>query len=429
MAAAAALLVSALGLSLPTAAQALPGPSGPYTVSGKITFPASAPSNVRQARHQESTPGEQYPEYVGVDIDLYLPVPGTVQGWSLGEDGNVHYNASTGDWSVTGVGNANYQLSISVTLPHNGSARVPSKAIKVSGANVSAGTTAVNDNGRMTLVSVTCDYTVGAKKISAKNRSTGIVYPIVSGNRGWTGPHARCSQGADYGIYDISGNPPAGGYTVYFQQDGITEYYTGSEIGSLAAGDAATVVLKSWEGSQPQMMYGLAKPVVSTTPVVSGSMQAGATLKADAGKWTSGATKSYRWLRDGASISGATSTSYKLKSSDMGKKISFKVVGKKSGYWPAVRVTGAFLKSAKPSISGSREVGRTLKANPGSWAKGTKFGYQWYLGNTKISGATGASYKLTKSSAGHTIRVKVTGKKTGYTTVSRYSSKTGLIRK
>ena len=52
------------------------------------------------------------------------------------------------------------------------------------------------------------------------------------------------------------------------------------------------------------------------------------------------ATLTYRWLRNGKSISGATKKTYTLTSKDKGKKIAIKVTGKKK-YYATVAKTSA----------------------------------------------------------------------------------------
>ncbi len=87
------------------------------------------------------------------------------------------------------------------------------------------------------------------------------------------------------------------------------------------------------------------------------------------------------------------------------------------------------LKSATPKITGSAKVGKTLKVNKGSWTSGTKFTYQWFAGGKAIKGATKSSLKLTKSMKGKTIKVTVTGKKSGYGTVAKTSKSTKSVKK
>ena len=82
-----------------------------------------------------------------------------------------------------------------------------------------------------------------------------------------------------------------------------------------------------------------------------------------------------------------------------------------------------------PKISGTAKTGKTLKAVPGTWKpSGVQLSYQWYRGNSKISGATKSSYKLISKDKGKTMKVKVAGAKTGYVTMSKTSKLTSKVK-
>jgi len=117
--------------------------------------------------------------------------------------------------------------------------------------------------------------------------------------------------------------------------------------------------------------------------------------------------------------------------------VSVKVTGSKTGYATTSKTskaTGAvapatFAKTPKPAISGTAKVKKTLRAKPGTWVpSGAKLSYQWYRNGKKISGAKQVSYKLVKADKGKKITVKVTGKKPGYTTVSKTSKATKRVK-
>lgn len=85
------------------------------------------------------------------------------------------------------------------------------------------------------------------------------------------------------------------------------------------------------------------------------------------------------------------------------------------------------LKASTPKITGTLAVGSTLKAQPGKWTAKTKFTYRWLRDAVAIGKATKASYKLTSADAGKQLSVEVTGKRSGYTTVSRTSVATPKV--
>jgi hypothetical protein len=78
-------------------------------------------------------------------------------------------------------------------------------------------------------------------------------------------------------------------------------------------------------------------------------------------------------------------------------------------------------KTPTPKISGLLKVGITIKATPGTWDTGTSFTYQWLRDGVSIAKATSSSYKLTAKDKAHKLSVRVTGKKTGYTSISKTS--------
>ncbi|MGC5224756.1 tannase/feruloyl esterase family alpha/beta hydrolase [Micromonospora sp. DT81.3] len=69
-----------------------------------------------------------------------------------------------------------------------------------------------------------------------------------------------------------------------------------------------------------------ATPVGVTAPVVSGQPDVGRTLSATPGEWAGeNLAFSYRWLRDGVAIPGATAPTYLVRSADQGKALTVEV--------------------------------------------------------------------------------------------------------
>ncbi len=170
-------------------------------------------------------------------------------------------------------------------------------------------------------------------------------------------------------------------------------------------------------------------PANSALPNVSGKAEEGKTLKASEGSWTGGPTSyGYVWEDCNSageactSISGATSSSYKLTSTDVGHKLRVQVTAANAGGSAKAtsQATGAVVaapptNTAPPSVSGTAEEGKTLKASEGAWTgRPTSYAYRWEDCNsageacTSISGATSSSYKLTSTDVGHELRVHVT---------------------
>ncbi|MFT4110541.1 S8 family serine peptidase [Propionicimonas sp.] len=78
------------------------------------------------------------------------------------------------------------------------------------------------------------------------------------------------------------------------------------------------------------------------SPSTSGTFKAGKTVTAKKGTWSPTPTSySYRWLRAGSAISGATKSSYRLTRADKGKKVSVKVTVARAGYTTTAYTTTA----------------------------------------------------------------------------------------
>jgi hypothetical protein len=82
---------------------------------------------------------------------------------------------------------------------------------------------------------------------------------------------------------------------------------------------------------------------------------------------------------------------------------------------PKVKVT-------KVAITGTAKVGAKLRAKVSGKTSGTEVSYSWYRGATKIAGADGAAYKLTKADKGKKIRVKVKLTKSGFKATAKVSA-------
>ncbi len=86
------------------------------------------------------------------------------------------------------------------------------------------------------------------------------------------------------------------------------------------------------------------------------------------------------------------------------------------------------LTAPTPKISGTAKVGQKLTARPGAWTTGTTLTFQWYANGARITGATKSVYTLTSGQRGTKVKVKVTGRKSGYTTATKTSAATSTVR-
>ena len=173
-------------------------------------------------------------------------------------------------------------------------------------------------------------------------------------------------------------------------------------------------------------------PVLSVT----GKARVGGSLLATLSDQTSSqsdVTTTWQWYRSGVPVPGATHPYYCITAVDLGTSIMGRVTRTQPGYATVVKdtpsyvVTAGILSGPTPLINGTRKVGYTLAAAPGTWTAGTTLRYQWYRSGSAISGATAARYTLGAADRGKSMRVRVTGSKTGYTALAKYSGTTSAV--
>ncbi len=186
-----------------------------------------------------------------------------------------------------------------------------------------------------------------------------------------------------------------------------------------------------------------AAPVNTALPTISGTAQAGQTLTASNGTWDGDPTGyAYQWQRCNtsgtacASISGATSSTYALTTTDVGATLRAQVKATNDGgttsasSQPTATVTdapkpAAPVNSKRPTIKGKPDLGRTLTASTGSWdGDPTGYAYQWQRCNAAgnacaaVDSATGESYAVRRDDIGATLRVQVKATNAGGTTTA-----------
>lgn len=262
---------------------------------------------------------------------------------------------------------------------------------------------------------------------------------------------------ADGSIRDVSWNGqsdagkdvPTGTYTwrlVAPAADGsgnLVRVDGGSDFGAAASGtngiSGKITVIKQYLGS-----------VSGSTPTISGTAKVAQTLTAKVGTWSPSAVKpACQWRRTTSKgvttdIADATKCTYKVQPADVGMKLSVSVSGTLDGWKPATKTSkltsavakASFTQTLTPTISDpTPTVGDSLTASAGTWEPvPVGFTYQWYKvkgsTSTSVSSATSSPTYLVKSSdAGYQLKVKVTGTKDGYNSVSKYSKVTKAVAK
>ena len=169
-------------------------------------------------------------------------------------------------------------------------------------------------------------------------------------------------------------------------------------------------------------------PTITGTPIV------GATLSGNARTWSpTPDSLSYQWKLDGQPKS--TASSFVVPSKSEGKVITLTVTAQKAGLATVTSTVSAgavlrvFGTKPTPKLSGTVKVGSTLTAKPGTWSPSATLSYQWFRGNSAISGATKSKYKVQLADVGLKLSARVTGSKAGYLSVAKASAATKTVPK
>lgn len=172
------------------------------------------------------------------------------------------------------------------------------------------------------------------------------------------------------------------------------------------------------------------------TPSVTGTLRVGSVLTAVPGTWSPAATLSYQWRADGVAISGATARTYTLQPGDRTRHLSVQVSGARTGYVTVTRTSastgavdyGLFAAAPTPTISGTVQIGSTVRVAPGTWSPSATLGYQWRVGGVALEGATGATFLIPTAYLAKPLSVTVTARRTGYVTAARTSAARTVTR-
>lgn len=261
--------------------------------------------------------------------------------------------------------------------------------------------------------------------------------------RSWDPQAPDVDWGAGSGCYAGLGTAESGyvttdangRYRIGALYGGVSPYVVHAGVGGTTLGSASLTLPSARDAYQDVTLDLGFRTLTASTPTITGTAKVGATLTAKRGSWTSGTTFAYQWLVNGKPVTGATGTTFKPRASDVGKKVTVKVTGAKSGHTTVTRTSKATsavvkgtLTTSRPTITGTAKVGARLTARRGTWTAGTTFSYRWYANGKAISGATATTYKLRAADRGKVVTVKVTGTKAGYVTATTTSSRTAAVR-
>ena len=111
-----------------------------------------------------------------------------------------------------------------------------------------------------------------------------------------------------------------------------------------------------------------------------------------------------------------------------GTRAGYTTTAKTSTATAAVVAAPLALTTPVPTVTGTAKVGSALTAVPGTWGPApVALSYQWYCSGVLLIGAAAATRTLTATDAGATLTVRVTGSRTGYTTIGKTSGATAKI--
>jgi trypsin len=161
----------------------------------------------------------------------------------------------------------------------------------------------------------------------------------------------------------------------------------------------------------------LAPPKAKTRPKLVGPNVVGYRLGCKNGSWAwpGGASFTVEWLRAGTVRKGQTSTSYRIGTADVGKKVSCRVTlhattGPVASATSSGSTAGVRLELLKPPrIVGAASVGSTLQCTTGSWKHTGTLTHTlvWRRDSTIINGAKKPRRTLVAADRGHQITCKV----------------------
>ena len=286
---------------------------------------------------------------------------------------------------------------------------------------------------------------------AAKNPATGA--PTISG----TAQVGETLTASTTGIADSDGLAFA---TFTYQWIKLDSNLNDSDISgatgstyTLVAADAGTgikvrVSFTDDAGNTESLTSGASAAVTAANnpatgaPTISGTARVGETLTASAtgiadSDGLAFATFTYQWLADDTDITDATGATYTPAAADAGKAIKVRVSftddagnteSLTSGASAAVTaaqnpasgtarvgetLTANNPATGAPTISGTARVGETLTASATGIADedgrtNAVFAYHWLADDAAIEGATAATFTLTSSEQGKTVKVRVT---------------------
>lgn len=165
--------------------------------------------------------------------------------------------------------------------------------------------------------------------------------------------------------------------------------------------------------------------MIWTKPTISGTPKVGEILTIEPGEWTAGAKLTYSWEVGGTPLK-TTSRRLRITQTMAGEYVVGEVTATLEGYrtqtaWRIIQIDLLPITSATPTIRGDLRVGGVVEVRPGTWTRGTSFGYQWYVDGKPVSGHNGPAWRLPPSALGRKLTVSVFGYLPNHTSATHIS--------
>ena len=342
------------------------------------------------------------------------------------------WDSSTGTLTLTGSSSvANYEAALrSVTYSNNSNAPSTSnRTISITASDAHLSSTAAT---RTIAVVATNDTPVGLPAITGFVREdqtlTADVSAIIDADGSGAFNYQWRRDGADI-IGATSSTYTAGDADVDAQLS-VRVRYTD------ASGTLETVT------SAPTAAVRNVNDAPTGLPLITGTATENQTLTADVSALADIdglGTISYQWLRNGASISGATNSTYTSTDADVGAAISVRV-RYTDGHGTLESLTSSSTDAITgindtpvglPLIQGTIRENQTLTANTSAIndADGLgAFSYQWLRNGSAISGATNSNYATEDADVGTNLSVQISYTDNQGTTETLTSASTTAVQ-
>ena len=179
-----------------------------------------------------------------------------------------------------------------------------------------------------------------------------------------------------------------------------------------------------------------ARYTATPDPTITGTAKVGSKLTADPGTWSPVPTRFwYAWYVDHKVVTGATSRTFTVPPSAVGKTIMMRVGAVKEHYTrssassaPTAVVAPGTFTAPRPTITGTAKVGKTLTVNRGAWSPApSSVKYVWKANGTTIATRTTNTFKVPASAWDKRLTVTVKGSRAGHTTKSVTSRATARV--